>query len=328
MNTISDQPLFAPAPEWTGRADGLGPEHARWHSVIQPLPADGAASARDAAVLVGYASDEGVLRNGGRQGAAAGPAALRSALGGLAVHDSSPRFDAGTVTTQRDDLEGSQEELSRRVADIVGSGNLAVVLGGGHETAFATHRGAFRGNGEQPLKIVNLDAHFDLRTADRATSGTPFKQIAGFVQDACPEQPAAFDYSVFGISEANNTAVLFNTADELGVETVLDEDLVDLSPSQAAGLVAKSVQNQPAIHLSIDLDVLPAAAAPGVSAPAALGVDFAKIRAMALAVAATGKLRLVDVVELNPDFDVDGRTAKLAARLIADIVAAHASAHA
>ena len=122
--------------------------------------------------------------------------------------------------------------------------------------------------------------------------------------------------------------MLFNTADELGVETVLDEDLMDLSPSQAAGLVAKSVQDQPAIHLSIDLDVLPAAAAPGVSAPASLGVDFAKIRAMALAVAATGKLRLVDVVELNPDFDVDDRTAKLAARLIADIVATHASAHA
>ena len=77
------------------------------------------------------------------------------------------------------------------------------------------------------------------------------------------------------------------------------------------------------IHLSIDLDVLPAAVAPGVSAPAGLGVDLPLIHAICVALAATGKLRLVDVVELNPTYDVDGRTARVAARLINDIVTAH-----
>ena len=80
------------------------------------------------------------------------------------------------------------------------------------------------------------------------------------------------------------------------------------------------------IHLSIDLDVLPAAQAPGVSAPAGLGVDLPIIRELAVTLAATGRLALVDVVELNPSFDLDSRTAKLAARLIDDIVTAHFSA--
>ncbi|MCW1000626.1 arginase family protein, partial [Streptococcus anginosus] len=80
------------------------------------------------------------------------------------------------------------------------------------------HRGAFRAQG--PLQIINLDAHFDLRTADVPTSGTPFKQISELVgrED--------FDYSVLGISRPNNTPVLFHEASALGVTVVLDEDLL------------------------------------------------------------------------------------------------------
>ena len=111
MNTVS-APLYTPAKAWSGRDDGPGPEHARWHSVIQL--ADASDTPRDGVALIGFASDEGVLRNGGRQGAAAGPEALRTALGGLAVHEERLLVDAGTVTTQGDDLEGGQRELSDR----------------------------------------------------------------------------------------------------------------------------------------------------------------------------------------------------------------------
>ena len=52
-------------------------------------------------------------------------------------------------------------------------------------------------------------------------------------------------------------------------------------------------------------------------------MSYERIRAMAVAIAQTGKLALVDVVELNPTFDIDNRTAKAAARLIDDIVTAH-----
>ena len=80
------------------------------------------------------------------------------------------------------------------------------------------------------------------------------------------------------------------------------------------------------IHLSIDLDVLPASTAPGVSAPAALGVPLTTIRAIAVEIAKSGRLALVDIVELNPKFDVDSRTAKTAARLINDLAIAHHAA--
>ena len=71
-----------------------------------------------------------------------------------------------------------------------------------------------------------------------------------------------------------------------------------------------------ALYLTIDLDVLPASVAPGVSAPAALGVELSAVEEIVEAAKASGKLRLADVAELNPEFDVDGRTARVAARLV------------
>lgn len=300
--------MFTPAPAWTGRNDGPGPQHARWHSVINTSTAPGAA-------LLGFATDEGVRRNGGRVGAADGPEALRAALGSLAVHDEFPRHDAGTVVTEGKDLESAQEEVSVKVEELVRAGHLPIVLGGGHETSFASGRGLAR---VRPAAIVNLDAHFDLRAADRPTSGTPFRQLAEVYG-------ADFDYSVLGISRANNTKVLFDTARDLGVNVVLDEELAAVSAREAAQRALELLTDTESIHLSIDLDVLPAAVAPGVSAPAGFGVPLLHIHAIAQALAATGKLALVDIAELNPRFDSDGRTAKTAARLIDGIATAHAT---
>lgn len=316
MNSV-DAPAYAPAPEWSGRSDGPGPEHARCHSVIRPLDLDNP-QAQPGIALLGFASDEGVARNHGRPGAAAGPEALRNALGSLAVHHEHVLYDAGTITTQDTDLEGAHERLSTSVEALSAAGHLPIILGGGHETAFGSHRGAFRAKG--PLKIINLDAHFDLRTADVPTSGTPFKQISELV--GRPD----FDYTVLGISRPNNTKVLFDEAADLGVTISLDEELLTMNVEQLRAHAEQLCAGTAPIHLSIDLDVLPAAQAPGVSAPAGLGVDLPIIRELAVSIAATGRLALVDVVELNPSFDLDNRTAKLAARLIDDIVTAHFSA--
>ena len=60
----------------------------------------------------------GWLPGAGRRGAGAGPAAIRSALASLAVHDEVARADAGTVRTEDPNLEGAQRELSDAVRDL------------------------------------------------------------------------------------------------------------------------------------------------------------------------------------------------------------------
>ena len=289
---------------WSGRDDGPGPEHQRfWRTVSPSGPAD--------AAIVGFVSDEGVSRNGGRAGAAEGPSHLRTALASLAVHGELTVLDHGDVVVDGADLEDGQRRLGQAVEAARQHAPLTVVLGGGHETAW----GSYLGLGAHPgLGVLNLDAHFDLREADRATSGTPFLQIARDRQD----RGLPVRYAVVGISETGNTGALFTTARDLGAEWLLDDECQE--PSTPVAFVRGFLDGLDEVYLSIDLDVLPASAAPGVSAPASLGVPPFVIQSVCDAVADSGRLVHLDVTELNPRLDVDGRTAKVAARLVHRVI--------
>ena len=312
-----------PPQPWTGRFDGDGPEHRRWWQAVgvsgpglAPAAAapEGGSSAgvRQPAALLGFASDEGVRRNKGRTGASAAPAAIRKALGPLAFHLDRTVADFGDVAVSGEDLESGQVRLGLALASLLDAGHQTVVLGGGHETAYASYLGVSASPAVlsgQRLGILNLDAHFDLRDEPIPSSGTPFLQMARAEADAGRE----FRYAVLGISEPNNTRILFDTADKLGVRYLLDEEC---DAGRARDFVAGFLADIDVLYLTIDLDVLPAAVAPGVSAPAAYGVPLPVISAVCRQVAQSGKLLHVDVAELNPAFDVDGRTAKTAARLV------------
>lgn len=304
-------PVDRPTEAWSGRDDGPGREHLRWHTAIRPGMAP--------TTLIGFASDAGVARNLGRVGAAAGPAALRGALGSMALATDPGIGDAGdVVVTDDDDLEPGQARLGAAVAAVLGAGSFPVVLGGGHEIAYGSYLGiadhcAAQG---QQLGVLNLDAHFDLRVASRPSSGTPFLQMARRET----EHARRFEYAVVGISQPGNTRALFDEARYWGVRHLLDDDCGIASLPTVERFVEDFLAGVDAVYLTIDLDVLPAGVAPGVSAPAGLGVPLEVISRVCDVVSASGKLRLLDVAELNPSLDIDNRTARTAARLIHRIV--------
>lgn len=299
---------------WTGRTDPE-PDSLRWHQAIRPLK-DGTQPA--GTTLLGFACDAGVARNQGRPGAADGPAAMRRALAPLAWHRTAPAYDAGDITCQGDEMEAAQARLAERVADLLDAGHRPIVMGGGHEVAFGSWSGLARhleaqGETAPRVGIINFDAHFDLRDpAQVRSSGTPFAQIAG----ECQARGWPFRYACLGVSRAANTRALFTRARELGV--LVREDR-EIDARRLDGIV-RDLQRFMArcdhLYLTLDLDVLPAAEAPGVSAPAARGVSLALLEPLIEAVRDNGKLRLADLAELNPTLDIDNRTAKAAARLI------------
>jgi formiminoglutamase len=321
-----------PPQPWMGRFDGEEEEHRRWWQAVRPYEGVPVASAAGAtasaanaspaalpagpdtrpAAILGFSSDEGVRRNNGRVGSAAAPAVLRDSLGSLAFHLKRRVFDAGDVAVTGTKLEAGQARAGLAVTAMLDAGNLTVMLGGGHETAFASYLGVAHSaavlQGKR-LGVLNLDAHFDLREQAEPTSGTPFLQMA--VAEAAAER--SLNYAVVGISEPNNTQALFKTAGRLGVKYLQDEDC---TVEQAQGFVADFLDDVDILYLTIDLDVLPASVAPGVSAPAAYGVPLPVITAICRQVAASGKLFHLDVAELNPALDIDRRTARVAARLI------------
>jgi formiminoglutamase len=293
---------------WQGRVDSAeGPLAVRWHQRVTPFT--------DAAVpgvaLLGFACDEGVRRNLGRPGAAAGPRALRQALASLAWRQTCPVYDVGDVACADGDLEAAQERLAATVAMLLDAGHRPLVLGGGHETAWGTFLGLTRAKPESTIGIVNLDAHFDLRVSDRASSGTPFAQMA----DWCAAGGRLFRYLCLGVSEAANTAALFERARHLGVTWRLDVDLAPWRLNEVLAELEDFLRHSDVVYLSVDLDVLAAATMPAVSAPAGRGVALESIETLLDVIARSGNLTVADIVELNPAFDVDAHGARVAAGL-------------
>jgi formiminoglutamase len=299
---------------WQGRVDSEETgNNTRWHQHVRPFDD----LSQGGVALIGFAVDEGVRRNGGRPGAAEGPHALRGALANLPVLNEPALWDAGDVYCEGGALEAAQAALGTRVAQAMRRGCLPLVLGGGHEMAWGTYQGITLARPEdRRVLIINFDAHFDLRQATQANSGTPFRQI----HDWCVDQGRPFDYRVLGISRFANTRVLFERAEAWGVRYWLDDDLqTDDGVEQARQALSHDLVRCDAIYLTICLDVLPGAQAPGVSAPATLGVPLARVLALMDTVLSTGKLVAADIAELNPGLDRDGLTVRAAARIAAHI---------
>lgn len=305
---------------WQGRIDEEEGELAqRWHQHVKTLSADPGKHS-PGTVLLGFACDAGVLRNHGRAGAAEAPAALRKLLANFAWHQPMPVYDGGDVHCQGDALEAAQFVLGTHVAAALAASHRPLVIGGGHEVAWGSWQGvatwaraqaAQTNQPPQRIGVINFDAHFDLRAGENSTSGTPFRQIA----DDCKTHGLSFHYACFGVSRHANTAALYRRAEELGVCWLEDDQLAPWQIDSARAALASFLDNVDAVHLSVDLDVLSAATAPGVSAPAARGIDLAVLETLIDQILASGKLILADIAELNPRFDIDNRTTRVAARL-------------
>lgn len=305
---------------WSGRIDHeTHGDSTRWHQHVRAFTP----ASQGGVTLIGFAVDQGVRRNHGRPGAAEGPHALRRALANIPVLGEPAVFDAGDITCIDDDLETAQTRLAERIADVAAQGSLPLVLGGGHEVAWGSFQGItrHRPRGER-LLIVNLDAHFDLRAAAVGSSGTPFLQI----QQWCQANGQAFAYQVFGISRFANTHALFERANALGVGYLCDEHLQTPSAlEQACHHLRQALDAAHTVYLTICLDVLPGDLAPGVSAPAPLGVPLAHVEMLIDEVLASRKLIHADIAELNPALDRDSLTARVAARLVARLARGAAS---
>ena len=107
----------------------------------------------------------------------------------------------------------------------LGQGARPLVLGGGHEIAWGSFQGLARwleSRGDDgAVLVLNLDAHFDLRTGRPGSSGTPFDQIASY----CQERGRKLQYACLGVSRLANTPALFARADEVGAVWVEDRDM-------------------------------------------------------------------------------------------------------
>ncbi|XWN36378.1 MAG: formimidoylglutamase [Balneola sp.] len=306
---------------WTGRIDSRSDfDQFRYHQVAQCLDLNNISS-KTKTVLLGFASDIGVHRNGGRGGAAKGPSHFRNSIGSLCWHGDKDGFiDGGNIIPENEDLETAHLELGKAVHHILETDNNPFVIGGGHETALGHFLGVAsflkQKNPKAKLGILNIDAHFDLRPYNGIPhSGSPFLQA----HEHAEKVDLDLKYFVYGINQDNNTRSLFNKADELDTKFCLNTEIYN-DENNSLVRVQKFIEERDLIYLTICLDVFEAAITPGVSAPAWNGLKLNHALNVIQLLKRSGKMISADICELNPEFDINNQTAKTAGSLFSAVL--------
>ncbi|EFW93658.1 formiminoglutamase [Haladaptatus paucihalophilus DX253] len=307
-----------PPSEWRGTSSD--PNDEQFGDVVEPISEldDDRLSEFDA-VLLGEPFDHAVI---GRKGAADGPAALRESLAGVKTH----HFDAGPVGNVGDAgdlmlmldsdepnevttrlLQQEARILTNRLHD---ADALPVFLGGDNSFTYPNAAPLLE---DGSLGVVNFDAHLDVREVrDDPTSGTPYRQLFDAGLDA---------YACVGARHFETSSRYADTVRESGGEVVTAEEVGDDAVS-AIDTALESLDDVDAIYVSVDLDVLDAAFAPGVSAPTPGGISPRELFRMLRLAASDDRVAGFEVVECAPSLDRDDRTVNAGARAIAHFLSA------
>ena len=296
---------------WQGRFDGDEP---LYHRVFQrvSLEENYENISTNDFVLHGFAVDEGVKRNQGRIGAKDAPDLIRKNICNFPVVN--PEFnlkDFGNIKSDDQNLEKTQNDLAEKVAIVLQKGGKSVVFGGGHEVTFAHYSGIKKAFPNKKIGIINIDAHFDNREIDPkigASSGTGFWQIA---------QEGPIHSLHIGIQKNSNTLKLFDTAHQYGMKYILADELFFENLPTVYAKINEFIDEIEVLYLTICMDVFNVSIAPGVSALAYNGIfaDAAFMHFFKL-ILNSEKLIAMDVAEVNPTYDTNEITARLAASLV------------
>ena len=252
--------------------------------------------------LLGVAFDE---KSSFMRGPAEAPAAIRRALASESSNSwSEDGIDVGTALEDCGDLRGFGKypmgEIEEFIARSVEEFPQVLVLGGDHSISFPSVQAVARKHG--PVNIVHFDAHPDLYEefeGDRYSHACPFARIM--------EAGLAKRLVQVGIRTAN--AHQREQAARYAVETI-----------EAARWQGHLPEIAGPLYISVDIDVLDPAFAPGVSHHEPGGLSTREL--LTAIQALRGRIVAADVVELNPRRDNNDVTAMVAAKIVKELAAA------
>lgn len=287
--------------------------------------------------LIGVPLDLG----GNRRGVDMGPSALRIAtlaeqLTGLGV----TVVDKGDIPTPLPETKGPGDPRKRYVKEIakvcqrlfqtslasLHEGALPIVLGGDHSLGAGSvaATAAWMATRQQPLGVIWVDAHADINSPVTSPSGNVHGMPLAALLGGEPNELARIGGDGPSIRPEHTVLVGIRNLDDREKEivkasgvhafTMKDIDRLGIAEVMDRALAAASTGTG-GVHVSFDLDVCDPSIAPGVGTPVKGGLDYREAHFVMEAIAESGRLVALDLVEVNPALDLRNTTAELATEL-------------
>ncbi|MCW2973757.1 MAG: formimidoylglutamase [Thermoleophilia bacterium] len=229
--------------------------------------------------------------------------------------------DAGAIRSST--WEEAFELIERHAADAFATDAFVVGLGGDHSVAWpiasAALAAARRRSGKPTarLGILQLDVHHDVRALDHGPSnGTPMR---GLLEG---ELVRGSDIAQVGIHPFANQRAASEYCDAQGIVRYSLDDVAERGTDAIARAALLSLDGVDAIHLTVDIDVLDRAFAPGTAAALPGGLTPRELLHLVDVVCADHRVASIDVVEFDPERDVASVTAYAAANVVMVALAA------
>lgn len=224
-------------------------------------------------------------------------------------------IDAGDVDVVPGDNVESYRRFEERLSAVLGSGAVPLSLGGDHGITFPAVRAAARHHGG-PMGLIVFDTHLDLSDSldgDRLTRASPVKRICE-LEEVDPRRVA-----IIGAKGPRNLPEWTPLARDLGIRVF---PIAEVEADGIAAVTERAAQvacpDGGGLYISVDIDAVDPAFAPGTNSPEPGGLTSREIIA-GVRIAARNGFAGFDVVEVAPDFDTaSGTTSLLAARLLAE----------
>jgi arginase len=210
--------------------------------------------------------------------------------------------------------------LRAQVEESVRSGAVALTLGGDHSVAIGSVAGAMAA---APTGLLWIDAHGDFNTPETSPSGNvhgmPLAVLMGRgdprLLDVCRGLTMAPEnVAIVGVRDLDR-----RERDELrqaGVAVYTMRDIDERGMGRVAREALARVRGPGRVHVSLDIDALDPAEAPGTATTVAGGLGYREAHLLLEVIADERLLTSMDVVEVNPMLDVRNRTAHTAVDLI------------
>lgn len=263
-------------------------------------------------VILGCPQDEGVKRNGGREGAADAPDAIREQFYRLTPFGIHHKIcDIGNLNLQSS-LEETHDRLTEIAKKILEDKKKLIVLGGGNDVSYADGRAMSEVFGTGNWLGVNVDSHLDVRAEKERSSGTPYRQLL-------EEKLIRHDYFYAVAYQPQIVSpVYYRYLQNLGVNMV---SVDQLRSRETADLEIRELMRQKFIHHSqsltaffaFDLHAVRASDAPGTNDPSPIGLRSGEFLNIVQFAAKLVNTKMIEFTEVIPKYDVDNRTSKLVA---------------